>query len=486
MAIQDTASNVVTTVKNQADSLTNKFMDTVGEYTNVSSLIQKSGVDPNTLLSDLGADRLVSAYGDTVNKFKSATKAVDDIVGNIQSELESAKQSVTKNFTDQIGSILNAGTNLSTTPLTFVASTTKNAIDAINLDDADAGFSLSDLSKGTIGKLAELGNDALGSGASAIKAVTDNLKEIKAQATSSVNGVLSAVSAEARGIFDPIKSVVDFGTDVLNPNNVAGIIKNNLDFLPESLQNKITQVAQDSTKDLYNKINKLSNQAQGIDNILEGVASLESIGTITKRVTDANGNDIAGLISNGSFDDLVRLISGAESICGDTGIDPSDLLDFEVNKDLYDLLISESMNRGSSKILDSLSNCGKYNDTRTTNVIKKNVDSVARKGDVYTLGSAVKAVGSSALYDPTDTLQTLIANMDYDPNKKEALDELLKTLNIENFDLIKADSYTGKAVSAEKVITLSNKSTGYVDSFLGSTDLRNSINQAYNKYVVEA
>ena len=486
MAIQNNLGTAVTTAKNEADSLTNKFMNAVGEYTSVSATIQKTGVDPNTLLSDLGADKLVSAYGSTINKFKSATKAVDDIVGNIQSELESAKQSVTKNLNDQLGSILNTDGNLVTTPLTFVSSTTKNSIDSLNLDDADAGFSLSDLSKGTIGKLAELGNDALGSGASAIKAVTDNLREIKSQATGAVNGILSAVSAEARGVFDPIKSVVDFGKDTLSPNNVAGIIKNNLDFLPESWQNKITKVAQDSTKDLYDKINKISNQAAGIENIIEGIASLESIGTIAKRVTDSNGDDIFGLISNGSFDDLVNLVSGAESICGSTGINPSNLLDFEVNKDLYDLLVGESINRGSSKILDSLSNCGKYNDSRTTNVIKNNVDTVARNGDVYTLSSAVKSVGGSSLYDLEDTLQTLVANMDYSTDKKDTLDELLKTLNIEAFDLVKADSYDGDAISAEKVITLSATSTGYVDSFLGSTDLRNAVNQAYNKYVVNA
>lgn len=486
MTIQNTATNVVTTTKNESNSLTNKFMGTVGEYTNTAALIQKTGVDPNTLLSDLGADKLVSAYGSTVNKFKSATKAVDDAVGNIQKELESTKQSVAKNLTDQVGSLVNTGTNLTTTPLTFVASTTKNAIDSINLEDADAGFKLSDLSEGTIGKLAELGNDTLGSSASAIKAVTNNLREIKAQATGAVNGILSSVSAEARGIFDPIKSVVDFGKDTLSPNNVAGIIKNNLDFLPNSLQNKITKIAQNSTKNLYDKINKLSNQATGVDNILESIASLESIDTISKRVTDSNGNNIFGLINNGNFDDLVNLVSGANSICGDTGIDPSNLLDFEVNKDLYDLLVGESMNRGSSKILDSLSNCGKYNDSRTTNVVKNKVDMVARNGDVHTLSSAVNAVGSSALYDPEDTLQTLIANMDYDTDKKKTLDELLKTLNIEGFSLVKADSYDGKAISAEKVIALSAKSTGYVDGFLGSTDLRNSVNQAYNKYVVNA
>ncbi len=460
------ASTVNKISNNTADKLTslvNQFgnVNSFSNITNNAANIQN--MSPSKLASMIpNSSELFSKLGDP--KLSSTTT---DLINRTQGSM-----------TDIFNNSFN-GSGALEQPLAFVSKTSKSAIDGLSLDAFATNFpSLDSFSSDSIRKISDMSGINVNNGSSLSSALSSIGSSIK-------NGMSSAIgigSSMISGITNTVSSVIKGATSVVSTATgvVAGFIGSATSglasVLPNSAQNLLGPITNNNsgfTDDLMDRVNSIFNYGGGlINDPIDGLFNIYNGNNgygfwDNPSVTDVNGNYIPG-ISNSrlSSNTISNYYQQSNSICPNINI--PDLLDFGLLKDIYDLLLSQLANNGLFDLLKQLLACRNFYDSRSDYVLRNQLDSLARAGDIQTMNVILNKTGTSRINNTSNLALSTAANMKYDDTNKSEYNDMLKMFNMSGDDLYRGGY--NNSYSAQNVVITSYNSNQLANSVLGNNN----------------
>mgnify|MGYP005955032197 CR=1 FL=1 len=447
---------------------------------------------------DVVAESAWKSFTNTATKFAKNTGIQDLSLTNIQNAVSKTASTATSNLSDMAGGIgkmvngapteltsgLNSVTKNAEEAVVFVTSTSKKAIDTVNLPLADTLSGITDFTSSQITKISSITGSIVGTASNAVKAVTSTVGGIVNAGIQTGAQILGSVTTAANAVLTPVTNIASTAEQLTNPNNVTAIVKNSVGSLPFGLGDVIANKAGQIAENLHDKVLDIQGKLSSVTDInvqLEKIAGGQA--DTLFNLSDDNGNYVPGYSSSGSsLKEIGAIAYDIKNLCPelDTGI--NNITNFGDMNTIFDILVNKAMQSNAGRLLQALKDCGKYGTSNTTRVVRQNLNSVAAAGDAYTVSVASELIGNSNINDTKLLAKNTIAYNTYDENTKKEIDDMLTKLDVNYDSLYKDTSYTKTNVyDAQSMIYLANTSTKFIDSKVDK-ETRNTTLNVYNYY----
>lgn len=387
-----------------------------------------------------------------------------------------------------------------TQPLNSMVSNIAQTASAINIPDIGnflSGESLSDMS-------AALGSNFNPSNIlDSITSVTNSLNGAISGATGFVTNnllgpVTSSLSSFSGNITDSLKSVTSVigSGSLVSINGSDGLL--NFDSISDSLLNVLpdpvkgfisvfdtSAIAKDINSFLSEKVSSAAHFTRLLGDIADGADVLNMITSLTgnyNKLVNGDGTGVEFLFGKNKSSAINTLYDIGGMVCDK--INRPSVSDFSNNKDLFDLLLKIANDMGINDLIDQLSSCEKFFDSRSKNVLLNGITSAAAAGNVHTVQSITKAVGTSNISNAKNILTQTNANMklnystddekDLSKSKVSTYNNLLQANHLTVNKLIEDDNELViggskvQVLDANKVTVMSASNTEIVDAAIGS------------------
>lgn len=352
---------------------------------------------------------IVDKHGDDITSFASkaistATNMVNKVSG-LASKATNWFNGLTESFTETDPK----KKKKSDVKSAFVASSNKKGVDNSQSPLATLGANLTKLKNKTCDKFAELAGPV------------DNLKKAAANVKKTVVGTVQSafktgaaitktISNTVSSVLSPAKSLITTARNLTNPNNIQDTVSGALDFLPFGLGDMVGKVARNEAAKYNTKLGMLESRVNGIDSLGTKLQGLMMYNKDSPELLNDGGKLILGLATGDvSKKDLDQLYKAATGYCNNVST-PS-YLEFGNNKLVYETLLKQALNSGSSSLVSQLANCGKYFSNETKKNIADEFIASAKKGDVTSLNAMVDIAGKGLVEDPKELVRTLGTNL---------------------------------------------------------------------------
>lgn len=400
-----TNKNVKDTVSSSKETQQKNLQDTIKKVeSNVSGLlggVQSVIKNANNVISQ-SVSGITSSIKDSVSNFSNT---VDNGLKTTLTDISSKTGSMIKDITG------NCNKGAVSQKLSFIANITDSSINAISLSGNNSTKLTGLFSSSSLNKLS-----------SSLNLPTINNDSSLKNAISSVSSSLNSFTSSAKSIINDVKNI---------PNTIIKTVSDEAN----SLVNSITSSVNDLSK---------KSGLGDLNSLIKDVSELYTIGKdVYDIVTGKDGSWINGISSvlNTSFSEVQSLLNLASSLC--SSISNFDIQDYSTNKDLYDLLLKKLSENGMYKALEDLMNCtdtDQYNDSRTYALLLDTINTSAKNGDVYTVGTIQKFLGNGKINNTETLAYTLALNIDdTNNNNVTAFSNLMTNLGITDKQLIGYD-----------------------------------------------
>ena len=404
------------------------------------------------------------------NAVKSVFGSTDSLLGKVSSVFEDMTKGV-KEVDAKIAQLASDVTGALATPVAFI---TKGLTDVVT----GVTTQLSGLmnTSGILSGLGEgLGNlvKVVGSPITSIGELGKAIGSVASSLTQGVAGVVTGITSAAGSIIAPITSTIsNFGSSIIGGigktlassgigslvssatgliSATAGLGNAVIDILPSPLNNyvkykAITSLADAVGLDLKNnsasyiamKLSGFSDQ----DILINTVLGLNHTDYKYSIYTDSYGNDISLTLGNGSTStsDVESLYNGAKSICPDVKL--STKIEFSLQKDFYDVLMTLAAQLGLSDLLAQLFGCSgkstssvssKLTSTLSSSTNFKKLAAYTSSTNSISNGTTTNSINNSPkslrlLNTTLTTTDTDTTTEDTDPNRINFFDQ--RTIDI--------------------------------------------------------
>ena len=474
------------TTTNTSEDYIQKAKDlAAGATKTISEQLNSFGMSAKSLLdSDIAS--VVKSLPSTAGNFLSDAFKKNESLTNLASKVTEKAEEDAKEF-DTLAKSIAKQVNDASKNVTFITSATKQSIGNVDLPFGTTGLDLSKASTNTLKKIQELANT---SGASSVletaKSAKNSIADILTASKSKGAELLKEGKDLAKDIYSPIASVNSAVSQTLNVNNWKKIVAENTEFLPAPLQSLVNKQASNVLGNLSQKTKKITSITSGIDNITGKMANLNNFDSVYNLITDPTGNKKYGHGDGLGLDLISSLYNDASQICPNVGL--SDLYDYGAYKDLYDLLVKDSIDNQMADLLGQILNCNnsaKFNDARTKEILKSGVDKAATNGDPF----SINAIFNSHTLSLDDVANAKDIALKLTTNLKDSTDisvqaeynSVMSKLGFSNTSKVVADNCYSAAISCEKLNLVGNN-TGIVSSIINDDDTRQSAFVLYQKY----
>ena len=492
----NTATNAAT---NAVNNVTSNIENTLkaAAMSKLTDLMGKTGLSAQSLLN-ADPSSIAKSFTNTATKFTKSTGIQDLSLTNVQDLVSKTASTATSNLSDMAGGIgkmvngaptelassLSGVTKNAEEAVVFVTSTSKKAIDTVNLPLADTLSGITDFTSGQITKISSITGSIVGTASNAVKAVTSTIGGIVNAGVQTGAQILGSVTNVANTVLSPVTNIASAAEQLTNPNNVTAIVKNSVGSLPFGLGDVIANKAGQIAGNLHDKVLDIQGKLSSVTDInaqLEKIAGGQA--DTLFNLSDENGNYVSGYSSSGSsLKEVGAIAYDIKNLCPelDTGI--NNIVNFGDLNTIFDILVNKAMQSNAGRLLQALKDCGKYGTSNTTRVVRQNLNSVAAAGDAYTVSVASEFIGNSNINDTKLLAKNTIAYNTYDENTKKEIDDMLTKLDVNYDSLYKDTSYTKTNVyDAQSMIYLANTSTKFIDSKVDK-ETRNTTLNVYNYY----
>ena len=337
-----------------------------------------------------------------------------------------------------------------------------------------------------------------GSWASTLSAATSDLA--KSLSTEVITPAATALKDQAKNLLSgatnlPIASALS-GAGSMVKDTVSGIItagqdltKSITDMLPAAVGTPVgafanSVIGQAAAMISSNKIMAYADLASKLaGNISEnGLWDVVSDLAVSAPGFLLNNIDITSKLGNNTSGLVSSLVNAAKDVC--PGVtDMTGLTSTQQEQLEFDTLVNLAATNGINQLLKDLLGCGKseagtdLNTSNTTNMLKSLLPSIAGKGDVLTLATAVSGVGSQNVAKPSQLLTTVIGN---------AAAEAIKTVDVKSAVNDLKNMLTGGESPANTNVTLKAEPTrsGETTKTLSALDAKNVVIMSSSNTVV--
>lgn len=442
-----TASNSDSIMPEWMSKLGNSIGDTASEFADTIADKASGAATYLSGLADKTGTALISTAG---NALSTATNMVNKVSGLAQDAtnwFNGLTTSFSSKETTKKKSDVKSG---------FVASSNKKGVDNTKLPASELGANLSSLKNKAFDKFAELAGPCTN--------LMDAVNNVKKSVTCSVQSVfktgqsiVSTIQGTVSSITSPITSTITTARNIANPNNIQAMVTNSLDFLPKGVTNMIGKAAYNETAKINNKIAAVQSKVNGITNLGTKISGLMNYTEGSPELLNDAGQLILGLATGDvTKKDLDQLYKAATGYCENVAA-PS-YMEFGNNKLVYETLIKQALSSGSSHLVSQLANCDKYFSKETKLNIASEFINVAKKGDVTSIETMIKATGTNLVSNPKELLRTLGTNLTKETSK-----------DVKGKPIKAVDNRAGTAtLSGNNVITDVNQH--YRNMYLGIVD----------------
>lgn len=482
-AAKNAAAGAVDSAKNTAQGL-------------IDSL--SGGLSSSSILG-IPADIVRSAFKNSSLNFIDNNILANTQLGNFSTGLSDQINQFTSAMRTATASFSEGAANLQRQGLTFIASTTRQMIDGIDLPGLEDIGSFANQGIGQLGRLASLGGDALKSVGDGLKAVTSTVGAAftagKQALNTVVNSVVAPIGQVGSAILSPAMDIAQTAYTLTDPRFANALVQSNLSFLPGPLRDiagyKAAQMVSNLTGDFHAKAANILNKTYALDtifgvastgNILEGLYNTGngygSYGPINNpynyQVTGSGGTYVHGVSSyQGSASEYSQMANAVRTLCGNANI-YEDYYNYSDDRDLFDMLLQAAMQTNAGQLIQALLNCtgsdnnSSYYTGRSTNVIRNNISNVAVSGDTYTYKTLLENKGQEVITDPKKDALALFVNARYDKEAKQDLDDILDNLGYTKEDLITTNEKIGNhsILDSAKVTLIQKAEKAYQSDFL--------------------
>lgn len=466
-SISNAVSNTIDTVKNTADKMSGVLSDTKDKIAGMFSGNSKKKEETAAL-----------ANPKKQGKKETATK-VEEVSSDQHSAMQKPVAVVSK-------------------PVTEVTTNTKSAPVDQKKEELPKDGPLSkvgDKIKEATGKVASM-TDAVKSVtneiSSNIKKATSVVNDVKAKITESVNSVKSVVSETVGTVKNTVKGAIDTVKTAANEvvgtaagivssvtqgitsftNPIVGTITDTIsagkaltDELASSLpgplgrlvNNKSSQYFANLTSKVANnklmKVNAALNSLNGLatsDKLTDavGTALLAQLGKKYAKITDAAGLSLSHLFGDNDKDIIDKYYEQLVKFCPGIEIKSNGTVNFDLNKSLFDSLLSLLSSSGASALLGQLLNCNAstnlYYDSSSIEVLKAAAEDARKRGDVDTYYTILGKIGKENLPNTKQDIVVLNANTTTEQAKENgtllAYQDVCSHAGITMSDLLKTDT----------------------------------------------
>lgn len=466
-SISSAVSNTIDTVKNTADKMSGVLSDTKDKIAGMFSGNSKKKEETAAL-----------ANPKKQGKKETATK-VEEVSSDQHSAMQKPVAVVSK-------------------PVTEVTTNTKSAPVDQKKEELPKDGPLSkvgDKIKEATGKVASM-TDAVKSVtnevSSNIKKATSVVNGVKAKITESVNSVKSVVSETVGTVKNTVKGAIDTVKTAANEvvgtaagivssvtqgitsftNPIVGTITDTIsagkaltDELASSLpgplgrlvNNKSSQYFANLTSKVANnklmKVNTILTSINGLastDKLTDavGTALLAQLGKKYAKITDAGGLSLSHLFGDNDKDIIDKYYEQLVKFCPGIEIKSNGTVNFDLNKSLFDSLLSLLASSGASALLGQLLNCNAstnlYYDSSSIEVLKAAAEDARKRGDVDTYYTILGKIGKENLPNTKQDIVVLNANTTTEQAKTDgtllAYQDVCSHAGITMSDLLKTDT----------------------------------------------
>lgn len=498
-----------------------------GAISTVTDAISSATGMVNGLLSDLmnglniGASPFSVLSSDLSNLVQSATStvtdivsSVDDTIGDLTSNLSSLAAGPLE-VASQIKSLGASAAEALASPVAFVTKSVDSVLEGVN--------NLPELmGKGT-DWLEDMGSDLLGniskatgvdvtdvdSLKNAIKSASESFssglaggKDLFDSVSNSISGVINGaedfIGSLATSIGDTYNAIAGQGTGIIDSvlNNVSDIVDNVTSYLPDEIGDWISSKSDSFLQDASNSLkDKLNNNIASVITKVTGVGiSNDAVGAILKNLyshgtsntglTTSDGGSLYPKIGNTQASAVDKLYAAAASLCAN--VKAPEYVNYDQNKDLYDLLLGLAAKYGLADLIAQLRECAEagdmYFDERTVLLLIDALDTAAADGNPFVADEILKTVAISQVPKLTDALKKLGANLADDFGITGKYEDFLNEAGIKIIDLLRYDTSSSSTralinyseldptevvLSANDVVVMSATTTKVVDKAIG-------------------
>ena len=509
--LSNVVSSAQSTITNATSDLTKSIANGVSGASGVGNLSNLADGALSSFQSQLGNLSGGNLLGDISSQLTSKFPGVSDLfdespVGKLTNVVPEAYKGTQETNTkinsltaDSSAAIANPVAFV-TQPLNSMVSNIGQTASATNIPDIGNFLSSESLSNMS----AALGSNFNSSNIlGSITSVTNSLGGAISGATGFVNNnllgpVTSSLSSFGGNITDSLKSVAsNLNTGSLFSSNGSrgllnfdSISNSLLSVLPDSAKGFISafdtsSIARDVNNFLSEKVSSAANFSRLLGDIVDGTDILNTITSLTgnyNKLVNGDGTGVEFLFGKNKSSAVNTLYDIGASICDK--VNRPSVFDYANNKDLFDLLLQIAKDMGINDLIDQLSSCEKFFDSRSKTVLLNGITSAAASGNVHTVQSITNAVGASNISNAKNILTQTNANMklsytteedkDLSNNKISTYNSLLQANHLTVNNLIEDDSelvIKGSKVQvldANKVTVMSASNTKIVDAAIGS------------------
>lgn len=478
-------------------------MDSVSNtVNNAKSSVEGMVNDALAALSNLGANPLGvlgSSLGDltatVTNAVSTAFGTVNETIGALTSNL-GAIANGPKEVLSQIESLAADSAEALSSPVSFITRATNDVLQGTGMEQVLGKTQdwLKDMDGDLLGKIGSA--TGLGNILS-----TDGLKNAISKATNELAKGFGGVD----GLFGDVKSVLNNAGDYLGSfatgiadtiDSVAGSIlptgilkgvHNITDDIRDLVPDKMGDwLASKSEKFLDKAISKATDTVS--KNIAHAISKVTGVGISDTILTDimkglySNGNrGMNGAVmsdgttlypkaGNNSTQVIDKLYEAARGIC--SNVQPLGYIDYDRNKDTFDLLATLAAKLGLTDLLEQLRQCANANnlyfDSRTIQSLASTIRDIAMDGNPFSFGTVVETAGVSNVSDPATEYKILGANLPNDSGYRDEYYSVGNRIGICTDDVLRSSASTAKnsVISGRDAIFMGAGNNGVVEQAL--------------------
>lgn len=393
-----------------------------------------------------------SAKSALTSSLSSISSSISSATSNLFSSSSKSEKKLTDNSNkgkletdDKLKSISSDSSAAIAQPVSFVSKKVQETVGGVSADGMDAAKK-SLPSNVSADNLKSISN-AVGSKISSAKEYANAVSKVANDVSSKIREIPEKLNSIKQSITTPISSTINSFTSTIKkglsgPGSVVGDTINNaktyigstvsavkevssaaVSILPSPLQKYVSGASDAYLAKLTNKV--MGSKAASFTNILSKLSGISDTSSLTSfygnllsfgnnyaNRTDENGNNVDNQYGSATSSDIDKLYSAANSICGGIGL--SELVNFQQNKDLYDILLQYAANLGLTDLILQMQNCGKgktaYFDDRSKNLLKSLSLDTAKNGNASTYLAIQNSVGASNMNNAKQESLALIAN----------------------------------------------------------------------------
>lgn len=483
-------SDIAGAFPDAAKQMFSAINEKVGDLGSIAGDLLKGPKEVDSILKTLGADSAEAIQSpvafiskplndvmqgvENMAQGSSMMDALGGLTGGALSDLSSAVGSVLSNPSDIMGAINNVtndlASNLTSGISSFAGSVTSSITGVIGPITSTVGSYASSLMDGAKSMLGGIGSGdgILGKITGAVSSVVGTGKNI----LGSIGDVAGSVIGGAQSIIGGVADSLGIGGLISS----TGLTNGALAKLPSTMLNNLANQSLSSVAGAASSF--MQSKLGSFNNVLGALTGVTSNQDLLSRVMGlggsypaqtVNGQPLSSTFGNNPMSTITKMYKAASGICGNVQM-PSNMNNYAMNKDMFDILAGLSIDLGMNDLLKQLMNCGGegYIDNRTTSALKYKSTSVARKGDVNTYRVLQQSVGSQNIINPIRDSQILVANMQGTSSQKSIFREVLDDFGLKNKDLTHTN-YAGRdVVRGAAVSFMSAAGTSIIDSMVGT------------------